>query len=108
MGIDEEMRQEVDEGRGWRNRIQFTGDAKGVQFDFPLVTDRQKSMESTFRSIAKELNLEVVENRGSGGDMFIGIDIKGTAAEIAVIARAFMEKLFRANRGTKIDYELNA
>ena len=94
--------------RGTSDFIQFTGDAKGVQLDFPLITDRQKSMESAFRSIAKELNLEIVENAGSGGDTFLDIDIKGTAAEIAVIGRTFMENLFRVNQSTKIEYELNA
>jgi hypothetical protein len=88
--------------------IQFTGDAEGVQLDFPLITDRQRSMEAAFRSVAKKLNLQIVENRGSGGDTFLDIDIKGNAAEVAVIAKIFMEKLFGANRSTKIEYELNA
>jgi hypothetical protein len=93
---------------GTSDFIQFTGDAKGVQLDFPLVTDRQKSMETAFRSVAKELNLEIVGNRGSGGQNFLDIDIKGTTAEITVIARTLMEKLFRVNQNTKIEYELNA
>jgi hypothetical protein len=93
---------------GTSDFIQFSGDAKGVQLDFPLVTDRQKSMETAFRSVAKELNLQIVENRGSGGEHFLDIDIKGTAAEISFIVRTLMEKLFRVNQSTRIEYELNA
>ena len=94
--------------QGTNDFIQFTSDASSVQLDFPLVTERQKSLEMIFRSAAKGLDLEIVENRGSGGEIFLDITMKGTAAEIAVIARALMEKLFTINQGVKIQYELDA
>jgi hypothetical protein len=91
---------------GTSDFIQFTGDAKSVQLDFPLVTDEQKSMETAFRSVAKELNLNTVENR-AGDEIFLDIDIKGTAAEISIIAKALIIKLFMVNQNTKIEYEAN-
>jgi len=48
-----------------------------------------------------------VENKGSGGEKFLDVTIKGTAAEIAVIVKALMEKLFRMNHNMKIRYESN-
>ena len=44
--------------------IQFFGNDKRVQFDFPLVAKRQKELEIQFSACAKELNLQVIENKG--------------------------------------------
>ena len=94
--------------QGINDFIQFTGNTTGVQLDFPLVTDRQKSMEMVYRSVAKELNLVIVENKGTSGHNFLDIDIKGTATQIAIISRILMEKLFMVNQSTKIEYELKS
>jgi hypothetical protein len=87
--------------------IQFSGNTKNVQLDFPQITDRQKSMEVEFRTVAKEMNLNVVENRGSGGELFLDIDLKGTPTEISSIARTFMERFFGLSQDTKVEYKLN-
>jgi hypothetical protein len=87
--------------------IQFSGNAKNVQLDFPQITDRQRSMETRFRTTAKEMNLKVIENRGTGGELFLDIDLKGTAAEISVVARSFIERFFNITQDTKIEYKLN-
>lgn len=88
--------------------IQFTANEKGAQIDFPLITDRQKSMEALFRSVVKELNLEIVENRGSNGQSFLDVNIEGSAAEIAFIVKRIMEGLFKVNQDTKIEYKMSA
>ncbi len=93
---------------GTDDYVQFTADAKSVQLDFPLITDRQKSLEMAFRSVSKELGLEIMENSGSGGEKFLDITIEGTATEIAVVAASLMKKLFRIDRNEKIRYESNA
>jgi hypothetical protein len=93
--------------KGTDDFIQFTGDTKGVQLDFPLVTERQKSMEVAYKQVAKELNLAIVENRGSSGDNFLDINIKGTSVQIADISRIILEKMFKVNSSSKIEYELN-
>lgn len=87
--------------------IQFSGNTKNVQLDYPQITDRQKSMEVRFRTVAKEMNLNVVENRGSGGELFLDIDLKGTATEISVIAGTFMERFMGISQDTKVEYRLN-
>jgi hypothetical protein len=87
--------------------IQFSGNTENVQLDFPQITDRQKGMEVEFRTVAKEMNLNLVENRGSGGELFLDIDLKGTPTEISSIARTFMERFFGLSQDTKVEYKLN-
>ena len=90
---------------GTEDFIQFTGDAKGVQLDLPLITDRQKDLESAFRSAVNELNLKVIENKGSDGSRFLDIDLNGNAFEITNIVKIFIEKLFNVNSSTKLVFE---
>ena len=85
--------------------IQFTGDAKGVQLDLPLITERQKELETAFWHVSKDLNLKVVENKGSDGSRFLDIDLNGNAFEITNIVKIFIEKLFNVNSGTKLVFE---
>jgi hypothetical protein len=93
--------------KGTRDFVQFSGNTKNIQLDFPLITDRQKSMEAAFRTTAKDMDLKIIENRGTGGETFLDINLKGTAAEISVVARTFMERFFGITQDTKIKYRLN-
>jgi hypothetical protein len=93
--------------RGTRDFVQFSGNTKNIRLDFPLITDRQKSMEAAFRTTAKEMDLKIIENRGTGGEVFLDIDLKGTTTEISVVARTFMERFFGITQDTKIKYRLN-
>lgn len=93
--------------QGTDDFIQFTGDKEGVQLDYPLITDRQKSTEAAYRQVAKELNLVIVENKGSSGDNFLDIDIHGPATQIANTSRILLERMFKINSNTKIEYELS-
>ena len=93
--------------KGTRDFVQFSGNTKNIRLDFPLITDRQKSMEVAFRTTAKEMDLKIIENRGTGGEVFLDIDLKGTTTEISVAARTFMERFFGITQDTKIKYRLN-
>ena len=90
---------------GTEDFIQFTGDAKGVQLDLPLITERQKELETAFWHVGKDLNLKVVENKGSDGSRFLDIDLNGNAFEITNIVKIFIEKLFNVNSSTKLVFE---
>ena len=92
---------------GTHDFIQFSGNTKNVQIDFPQITDRQKSMGVRFRTIAKEMNLKVIENRGTGDELFLDIDLKGTATEISGVAGTFMERFLGISQDTKVEYMLN-
>ena len=93
--------------KGTKDFVQFSGNTKNIRLDFPVITDRQKSMEAAFRTTAKEMDLKIFENRGTGGEIFLDIDIKGTTAEISAIARTFMERFLGITQDTKIKYRLN-
>jgi hypothetical protein len=85
--------------------IQFTGDNKGVQLDFPLSTERQRSLEAQFRKSAGEQNLKIIENKGSDGTMFMDIDINGSPSFIANVSEKLMRSVFSIKDGSIIEYQ---
>ena len=87
--------------------IQFTADAKGVQLNLPLITERQKSFESLFKKTAESENLNVIESKGTDGTIFLDINIDGASAEISKTVESFMAKLFNVSANTKLKFELN-
>ena len=92
---------------GTEDFIQFTADANGVQLDLPLITDRQKDLGSAFRRAGSDLNLEVIENKGTDGSPFLDINLNGNAAEITNIINQFIGKLFNVSPSTKLVFEYN-
>lgn len=74
--------------------LQMTGGPSGVQLDFPLLTDRQKSLDPRIRSVAAGQGLSIQENRGTDGSVFLDISIDGDAARIADACRRFMADVF--------------
>ena len=87
--------------------IQFSGDDKRVQLDFPLVTDRQKDLEKKFRQVAKKRDLEVFDNKGSDGTRFLDIDINGSPSEVAKVIVGVMKEVFGVEKNTGIEFQLN-
>ena len=85
--------------------LQLTGDTQGVQIDFPLITDRQLTLESKIRLAAEAEGLEVVENKGSGGERFLDIDIEGDAVEVARVCRVLLRNVFGAEDGARLEFE---
>ena len=85
--------------------IQFTGGPGGVQLDFPLITERQKSLESDFRRVSIDLNLKVIENKGAEGDRFLDIELNGNPFEITEIIKKFIRNLFNVNSGSKLVFQ---
>ncbi len=87
--------------------IQFSGNDKGVQLDFPLVTKRQKELEIQFRECAKELNLQVIENKGTDGAIFLDIDLNGSPIEIAKAVKGMMTKIFGVGQNSALQFQLD-
>jgi len=93
------------EVQGTENFIQFTGSKNGVQLDHPLITDRQKELESSFKDVANHLALTVIENKGSDGSTFLDVDLKGNSSEIAIIVIKFMERFFKINTNSRLVFK---
>jgi hypothetical protein len=92
---------------GTEDFIQFLNDEKGVQLDFPLVTDRQKQLEERLRQEALEQNLELLENNGTDGMQFLTIFLKGSWSEIAQSIESLLINIFGVNANTMLGFEMD-
>lgn len=106
MGSNNDHAFLIIEVSGTEDFIQFSGDDKGVQLDFPLVTDRQKEMEAQIRQSAKNQNLAIIENKGSDGSRFLDIDIDGSPSEITEISKALLKSIYRVNESSTLMFQL--
>jgi len=89
---------------GTEDFLQMTGDSGGVQLDFPLVTGRQQSMESTIRMVADRNGLVLVENRGSDGSRFLDIDLSADAVEAARVCEILLREVFAVDNTTGLEF----
>jgi hypothetical protein len=90
---------------GTTDFLQLSGDPQGVQIDFPLITDRQLSLESKIRSAAEAEGLVVVENKGSDGSRFLDIDIEEDAAGVTRVCRVLLRDVFGAGETAQLEFE---
>ena len=90
---------------GSEDFLQLTGDAKGVQLDFPMITDRQQSLESMIREIAWREGRTIEENQGDGGDRFLDISVEGTPTEVAANCERFLRDVFGAGEDAELIFE---
>jgi hypothetical protein len=93
---------------GTEDFIQFTGDAKGVQINFPLVTDRQQLNGRKIKQVAAGLNLEFHETRGSDGSRFLDCDYLGSAEQVASICKDLLCKIYGVTDDTELIFETPA
>jgi len=75
--------------------------------DFPLITPRQNKLETSFWNAAKDLNLDVVENKGSDGSRFLDIDINGSASAVSDIVKLFIARFLSVTRDTALEFEIS-
>lgn len=85
--------------------LQLIGDDEGVRMDFPLITDRQISLESKIRLAAEMVGREVMENEGEGGERFLDIDVMAEVAEVARVCRVMLREVFGAGEGARLEFE---
>jgi len=106
MGSNNDNAFLIVEVSGTEDFIQFSGDDKGVQLDFPLVTERQKEMEAQIRQSAKNQNLAIIENKGSDGSRFLDIDIDGNPFKIAEISKDLLKNIYGVNESSTLMYQI--
>ena len=77
---------------GTEKFIQFDGGPEEIWMDFPLVTPDQQSREQAIRHFARARGLQVVENSGSDGSLFLDVVLPADPDEVAQHTRdAFVE-----------------
>lgn len=74
--------------------LQLSGDARGVQIDFPLMTARQRGYEQKIKEVASRAGHEVVETNGSNGARFLDIDVNGESWEVAAVCAQLLREAF--------------
>jgi hypothetical protein len=74
--------------------MQLTGDASGVQIDFPLITARQRSFETKIKEVALRANLEVIDNSGSDGSCFLDLNVNGSSDKVAATCSEILRGVF--------------
>lgn len=89
---------------GTSNFVQFNGGDYGVQMDFPLVTQEQKSMQGSIEGVGKEMELVPIISSGSDGSEFIDFYLDGSPSEISNIVESFMAKLYGINQSTQLEF----
>ena len=106
MGSNNDNAFLIVEVSGTEDFIQFSGDDKGVQLDFPLVTERQKEMEAQVRQNAKNQKLAIIENKGSDGSRFLDIDIDGSPSKIAEISKDLLMNIYGVNESSTLMFQI--
>ena len=84
--------------------VQFTATAESVQFDLPLLSDRQKSFEDKLRKLCADHGLSPHSTQGSDGTEFLDCDISGAETEVTKTAGQIILRLFDITNATPVVY----
>jgi hypothetical protein len=93
---------------GTKDFLQLTATPESAQIDFPLITDRQRELESRIREAASEFRLDFRETRGSDGSRFLDCDLTATPAEIARVSRQLLSRVFSMSEDARLAFESDA
>lgn len=85
--------------------LQLTGDARGVQIDFPMVTPRQRGFEARIREVSSRESLAVVENHGSDGTRFLDIDVAGTPEAVAAVCSKILRGVYNVSGEAELVFQ---
>lgn len=85
--------------------VQFSGGHEGVQMDFPLVTDEQKTRKNSILAAGKDLGLVHIINKGTDGSKFIDFDLTDTSSGISKTIRGMLIALYEANETTPFEFQ---
>jgi hypothetical protein len=88
---------------GTEKFIQFDGGSEEVWMDFPLVTAEQQSQEEAIRHFAKVRALQVLENPGSDGSLFLDVVLPANPDELARHTRDAFAELMNVGGNAEIE-----
>lgn len=84
--------------------VQFTASTDSVQFDLPLLSDRQKSFEDKLRKLCADHGLSPFSTQGSDGTEFLDCDISGRESEVTKTVGQIILRLFDITNATPVVY----
>ncbi len=85
--------------------MQLSGDASGVELDFPQITPRQQSFEEKIRSVARLEGLEVVETHGSDGCRFLDLNVNGESRVVAAICSKVLREVYSVSGDAELLFQ---
>lgn len=88
--------------------LQLTAARNGAQIDFPMITDRQRALESKVREAAAELQLSFRETKGTDGSRFLDCDFQGTSHDVTLTCRRLLTRVFGATDDAGLVFESDA
>ncbi len=87
------------------NFFQFKRLGEGLEVDFPLVTERQKTKEALVREAYKVLGLDVRETRSTSGDRFLDASVLGTATQVHSQILKLYQQVFNIEASSRLQLE---
>jgi hypothetical protein len=90
---------------GGEDFLQMVAGGEDVQIDFPLITGRQRGLESKIRAAAEGEGLSVEENEGSDGARFLDMYVEKDAGRVARVCRSLLREVFDAGEDARLEFE---
>ena len=85
--------------------MQLSGDASGVEVDFPQITPRQRSFEEKIRGVAEREGLEVVETHGSDGSRFLDLNVNGESQVVAAVCSKVLREVYSVSGDAELLFQ---
>ena len=85
--------------------MQLSGDASGVQVNFPQITPRQQSFEERIKRVAGREGLEVVETHGSDRSRFLDLNVNGEWRVVAAICSKVLREVYSVSGDSELVFE---
>jgi hypothetical protein len=89
---------------GTEDFLQMLVCAEKLQIDFPLVTARQRALESKVRAAASGEGLLVEEVVGSNGAHFLDVYLEKDAGRVTRVCRTFLREVFGAREDAPLEF----
>ncbi len=86
---------------------QLTKNKNGVQLDFPLVTDEQKSRKQDIIKIGEQLKLNLISNIGTNGVEFLDFGLEGDSEFLANAIEQVLTRLYKIDKNTDLEFQTN-
>ena len=85
--------------------MQLSGDASGVEIDFPQITARQQSLDDKIRGVAGREGLAVVETHGSDGSRFLDLNVNGESRVVAAICSKVLREVYSVSGDAELLFQ---